>query len=249
MSPTRDVASMKAEIAEIQTDTTASLDRAIAAAQAASSVGNHVSEDLQEQREKMGQIDADAKEIDADLKRTSYNLKHGFTWRGALMSPFRRASKKPTGSGIGGGANRDISSVYKDDYSNGSSSKKQSKAPAHGGSGGGANKANKGGGLLGSPRTTNKSKGGKGAAGTADKRSNSNSATTKLPEHVPEGFDKQLDDLDGLLDGLNFQAKAIGTELRQQNEGIEALGATVDPMRVEAASQSKQIKRRFGVKG
>lgn len=246
--PTRDVASMKAEIAEIQSDTTASLDRAIAAAQAASSVGNHVSEDLQEQREQMGQIDADAREIDADLKRTAYNLKHGFSWRGALTSPFRRTSKKPSGSGIGGGANRDLSPVYKDEYSNGSSANKQSKAPAHDGSGG-ANKAKKGGGLLGSARTTNKHRDGKGAAGATDKRSNSNNATTKLPEHVPEGFEKQLDDLDGLLDGLNCQAKAIGMELRQQNEGVEALGATVDPLRVEAASQSKQIKRRFGVKG
>lgn len=245
-NPTRDVASMKAEIAQVQSETTTSLDRAIAAAQAASTVGNHVSEGLQEQREKMGQIDADAREIDSDLKRTGYNLKHGFTWRGALTSPFRRASKTPQGAGIGGGASRNISPVFKDDYNgNASSSKKAGKgAPAHGGSVGAA----------APPHRSSKNKGGKGTAaagrgGGAGNPANNNNARLLVSEHVPEGFDKQLDDLDGLLDGLNFQAKAIGAELRQQNDAVEALGANVDPLRVEAASQAKQIKSRFRVKG
>lgn len=51
--PSRDVASMKKEIAEVQAETTQSLDRAIATAQAATSVGGHVAEELVQQREQV----------------------------------------------------------------------------------------------------------------------------------------------------------------------------------------------------
>lgn len=234
---------MKEEIAELQSETTASLDRAIAAAQAATSVGSHVAEELQEQREQMGHIESDARGINADLKRTNYNLKYGFTWRGALAAPFRRSSKKPPGVAAGiKKTGDDISPVFKDDYQ-----KSPAKtAPAHG-EGIAANSRKTNGGLFGSmsPRRN------KNGAGTAE-GSNGNGSNTSpklLQEHVPEGFEKQLDDIDGLLDGLAAQAKAIGTELKQQNEGIEVLGAQVEPARVEAESQAKQIKRRFRVRG
>lgn len=49
----RDVESMKKEIAEVQTETTQSLDRAIAAAQAATCVGGDVAEELVQQREQV----------------------------------------------------------------------------------------------------------------------------------------------------------------------------------------------------
>lgn len=49
----RDVESMKKEITQVQSDTTQSLDRAIAVAQAATGVGGHVAEELVEQREKV----------------------------------------------------------------------------------------------------------------------------------------------------------------------------------------------------
>ena len=132
---------MKAEIAELQSDTTSTLDRAIAAAQATVGVGNHISTELLEQREKMGEIDAEARDIDDNLKRTGYNLKHGFTWRGALTSPFRKASKKPAGAAAPGTRRRDIAPVFKDDYqqqqqdSNNKTKNKKSgaAAPSHGG--------------------------------------------------------------------------------------------------------------------
>lgn len=236
-SPPRDVDSMKAEIAELQSETTASLDRAIAAAQAATNVGNNVCTELEEQREQMGQIEADARGIDADLKRTGYHIKYGFTWRGALTSPFRKASKKPQGAPAAGV--RDVSPVFKDGYQNSGSS---SPGPAHGG---GATDTKAKGGLFGS--SASRKNGGKkkgSEAGGGDR-----ALPPMVPQHVPEGFEKQLDDLDGLLDGLSVQAKAIGAELKQQNEGIEVLGAKVEPVLAETATQSRQIKRRFRVKG
>lgn len=236
---------MKAEIAELQSDTTATLDRAIAAAQATVGVGNHISTELLEQREKMGEIDAEARDIDDNLKRTGYNLKHGFTWRGALTSPFRRASKKPAGAGAGT-RRRDIAPVYKDDYQQQQrqdNNSNKSAAPAHGGAATDSKGKKDKTGLFGSSKAANK----KGAGGSGG--AGSGGAAPKLPEHVPEGFDKQLDDLDGLLDGLSAQANAIGAELRQQNDGIEALGGRVEPLRVETAAQGQQIKRRFRVRG
>lgn len=239
---------MKAEIAELQSDTTATLDRAIAAAQATVGVGNHISTELLEQREQMGDIDAEARDIDDNLKRTGYNLKHGFTWRGALTSPFRRASKKPAGAAAGT-RRRDISPVFKDDYQqqdNSSNTSKKSAAPAHGGGVTDGKDKKEKTGLFGSSKAANKKGAGRGGGGAG---AGSGGAAPKLPEHVPEGFDKQLDDLDGLLDGLSAQANAIGAELRQQNDGIEALGERVEPLRVETAAQGQQIKRRFRVRG
>lgn len=243
-SPPRDIASMKAEIADIQSDTTASLDRAIATARAAQDVGTHVSTELQEQREQMGHIDRDARAAEADLKRTNYNLKYGFSWRGALTSPFRRASKKPVGSG---GVTREVSPVFRDDYQPKAPTSEPLKAgEARNGDSKGAvsSKAQKSK-LFGSLSPRNKKKGGSSGYAAAE----AEATAQKLPENVPEGFEKQLDALDGLLDGLTVQAKAIGTELKQQNEGIEAIGARVEPMQTAATSQAKQIKRRFGVKG
>lgn len=231
----RDVASMKAEIAELQSGTTASLDRAIAAAQATTSVASHTSTQLKEQREQMGNIDAEARGIDSKLRRTKHNLKYGLTWRGALTSPFRRGKPPAVDDGKG-----EISPVFKDDYTS-------AEAPAHG----------DGGGSSSSPKRKSPKKAGRSLFGSSARKKGGEAAdaregdkaTPKLPEHVPDGFETQLDTLDGLLDGLTVQAKAIGAELKQQNEGIEVLGARVEPLRQEAASQSKQIKRRFGVRG
>ena len=222
-APRRDVASMKAEIAELQSETTASLDRAIAAAEASKSVATHTSTQLHEQRQQMGKIDAEARGIDSKLKQTGYNLKHGLTWRGALTSPFRRNKTKAAGATN----TRDISPVFKDGYS---SSQPEEPAPSH------SNSPKKKGSLF------------KGRA-AAGKEAPVVEQAPKLPEHVPDGFESQLDTLDGLLDGLNMQAKAIGAELKQQNEGIVVLGERVEPLREETTSQAKQIKRRFGVKG
>lgn len=213
----RDVASMKKEIAELQSGTTASLDRAIAAAEATTGIATHTSTQLKEQRQQMGQIDAEARGIDSRLKQTGYNLKHGLTWRGALTSPFRRNKPKAKGAGTPG----DISPVFKDDYA------QPAAAPSDGSS---------------SPK-----KRGSLFKGRAAEKSPPPVEARKVPEHAPEGFEDQLDKLDGLLDGLNLQAKAIGAELKQQNEGIEVLGERVEPLRQETASQAKQIKRRFGV--
>lgn len=177
----------------------------------------------------MGQIDRDARHIEADLKRTGYNLKHGFTWVGALTSPFRRASKVPPGRGVKG----DISPVFKDGYQPKSPASKAS--PKHGADVSGEDKAR--GRLFG------KKKDPAAAARVAGP------SKPPCPEHVPEGFEKQLDELDGLLDGLAAQAGAIGAELRQQNEGIETLGSKVEPIVAETSSQAQQIKRRFGVRG
>lgn len=247
---------MKAEIAELQSDTTATLDRAIAAAQATVTVGNHISTELLEQREQMGDIDAEARDIDDNLKRTAYNLKHGFTWRGALTSPFRKASKKPPGAAI---RRRDIAPVFKDNYQpqqqDSNKTNKSAAAPAHAGATDGKGKKERTG-LFGtsSPKRNaankkgSKAKAGGGGGGGAGIEGG-NKVEPGLPEHVPQGFDKQLDDLDGLLDGLSAQANAIGAELRQQNEGIGTLGERVEPLRVETASQAQQIKRRFRVRG
>lgn len=232
-SSPRDVASMKAEIAELQAGTTASLDRAIATAQATASVGARTQVTLKEQREKMGEIDAEARAIDGTLKRTGHNLKYGLTWRGALTSPFRR--KKPPAAQAGGGGNTggDISPVFKDDFRQPTP---PGGAPAHGGSTSSIPSRKKGGRFnFGSPRKKT------GADETGTK------AAPNLPKNVPEGFETQLDTLDSLLDGLTVQVKEIGAELKQQNEGIEVLGERVEPIRQETASQAKQIKRRFGV--
>ncbi|CAM9384765.1 unnamed protein product [Ectocarpus sp. 6 AP-2014] len=236
-SSPRDVASMKAEIAELQTGTTASLDRAIAAAEATASVGARTQVTLKEQREQMGEIDAEARDIDGTLKRTGHNLKYGLTWRGALTAPFRR--KKPPAQQAGGGGitGGDISPVFKDDFRQ---STPPGGAPAHGGNTSSTPSPKKGGRLkFGSPRKK---------AGAARAEEIGTKAASKLPENVPEGFETQLDTLDSLLDGLTVQAKEIGAELKQQNEGIEVLGERVEPLRQETASQAKQIKRRFGVK-
>ncbi|CAM9223138.1 unnamed protein product [Ectocarpus fasciculatus] len=238
-SSPRDVASMKAEIAELQAGTTASLDRAIAAAQATASVGSRTQGTLKEQREQMGEIDADARAVDATLKRTGHNLKYGLNWRGALTSTFRR--KKPPARAGGGGINTgggDISPVFKDDFRQ---STPPGGAPAHGGNTSSTPSPKKGGRFkFGSSRNK---------AGAASAEETGTKAASKLPANVPEGFETQLDTLDSLLDGLTVQAKEIGAELKQQNEGIEVLGARVEPLRQETASQAKQIKRRFGVKG
>lgn len=218
-APPRDVASMKKEIAELQSGTTASLDRAIAAAEATTGIANHTSTQLKEQRQQMGQIDAEARGIDSKLKQTGYNLKHGLTWRGALTSPFRRNKPKAKDADTAG----DIPPVFKDDYA------QPAAAPSDG--------------------SVSPKKRGSLFKGRAAQKSPPPVEAPKVPEHVPEGFEDQLDKLDGLLDGLNLQAKAIGAELKQQNEGIEVLGARVEPLKQETASQAKQIKRRFGVKG
>lgn len=223
-APRRDVASMKAEIAELQSETTASLDRAIAAAEATKGVATHTSTQLHAQRQQMGNIDAEARGIDSKLKQTGYNLKHGLTWRGALTSPFRRNKPKASGATNTG----DISPVFKDDYA-----QQQQPAPGHGSSG------------SGSPKKRGSLFKGRAAAG----KETPVVEAPKLPQHVPDGFESQLDTLDGLLDGLNLQAKAIGAELKQQNEGIEVLAPRVEGLGQETASQAKQIKRRFGVKG
>lgn len=220
-APPRDVASMKQEIAELQSGTTASLDRAIAAAEATTGIANHTSTQLKEQRQQMGQIDAEARGIDSKLKQTGYNLKHGLTWRGALTSRFRRNKPKAKGADTAG----DISPVFKDGYA-----QQAGVAPSDGSS-------------------VSPKKRGSLFKGKAAEKSPPRVEAPKVPEHVPEGFEDQLDKLDGLLDGLNLQAKAIGAELKQQNEGIEVLGARVEPLKQETASQAKQIKRRFGVKG
>ncbi|CAM9658257.1 unnamed protein product [Pylaiella littoralis] len=234
----RDVASMKAEIAELQSGTTASLDRAIAAAQATGSIAAHTSTTLRDQRQQMGDIDAEARSIDGKLKQTGYNLKHGLTWRGALTSPFRRNKSKVTAAG---GARGDISPVFKDDYTNNNDTSNQPTAPSHANN----SRSRSTGNRSTSPKKTSlfkaRAKAGAALAPAAVE-------TPKVPEHAPDGFETQLDTLDGLLDGLNLQAKAIGAELKQQNDGIEALGARVEPLRQETASQAKQIKRRFGVK-
>lgn len=226
-APGRDVASMKAEIAELQSETIASLDRAIAAAEATKGVATHTSAQLQEQRQQMGKIDAEARGIDSKLKQTGYNLKHGLTWRGALTSPFRRNKPKAPGATNTG----DISPVFKDDYT-----QQQQPAPGHG-SGTGTSS--------GSPKKRGSLFKGRAAAG----KEAPVAEAPKLPQHVPDGFESQLDTLDGLLDGLNLQAKAIGAELKQQSEGIEVLAPRVEGLGQETASQAKQIKRRFGVKG
>eukprot|EP00903_Cladosiphon_okamuranus_P006999 g6810.t1 len=218
-APPRDVASMKKEIAELQSETTASLDRAIAAAEATTGIANHTSTQLKEQRQQMGKIDAEARGIDNTLKQTGYHLKHGFTWRGALTSPFRRNKPKAKDVGTAG----DISPVFKDDYA------QPAAAPSDG--------------------SVSPKKRGSLFKGRAAEKPPPPVEAPKVPKHVPEGFEDQLDKLDGLLDGLNSQAKAIGAELKQQNEGIEVLGARVEPLKEETASQAKQIKRRFGVKG
>lgn len=218
-APPRDVASMKKEIAELQSGTTASLDRAIAAAEATTNIATNTSIQLKEQRQQMGEIDAEARGIDSRLQRTGFNLKHGLTWRGALTSPFRRNKPKAKGASTAG----DISPVFKDDYV------QPAAAPSDGSS---------------SPK-----KRGSLFKGRAAEKSAPAVEASKVSEHVPDGFENQLDKLDGLLDGLNLQAKAIGAELKQQNDGIEDLGARVEPLRQRTASQAKQIKRRFGVKG
>ena len=209
-------------------------------------MGKHIAEDLQEQREQMGQIDRDARNIEADLKRTSYNLKYGFTWVGAVTSPFRRASKVPQGGQRGKGG--DVSPVFRDDYqvkgtSNGKSPTKKTSGQ-HGAETAGDEKQK--GSLFA------RKKGSSEAATPAARAANGSGVDrSKLPcpEHAPEGFEKQLDELDGLLDGLATQAGAIGAELRQQNEGIETLGSRVEPIVEQTSSQAKQIKRRFGVRG
>lgn len=220
-APPRDVASMKKEIAELQSGTTASLDRAIAAAEATTGIASHTSTQLKEQRGQMGQIDAEARGVDSRLKQTGYNLKHGLTWRGALTSPFRRNKPKAKGAGTPG----DISPVFKDDYV------QQAPAPSDGSS---SSSPKKRGSLF---------------KGRAAEKPPPPVQAPKVSKHAPDGFEDQLDKLDGLLDGLNLQAKAIGAELKQQNEGIEVLAARVEPLRQETASQAKQIKRRFGVRG
>ncbi|CAM9329231.1 unnamed protein product [Hapterophycus canaliculatus] len=237
----RDVASMKAEIAELQSGTTASLDRAIATAQATTSVASHTSTQLKEQREQMGNIDAEARGIDSKLKRTKHNLKYGLTWRGALTSPFRRNKPPAESAGAGDNDKGEMSPVFRDDYNS-------TEAPAHGD-----------GGCSMSPRKTRSSpkKAGRSLFGSSARKKDvgaaaagaGGTASPKLPEHTPDGFEAQLDTLDGLLDGLTVQAKAIGAELKQQNEGIEVLGARVEPLRQETGAQAKEIKRRFGVRG
>lgn len=228
----RDVASMKAEIAELQSGTTACLDRAIAAAEASGSIASNTSTTLREQRQQMGEIEAEARGIDNNLKRTGYNLKHGLTWRGALTSPFRR--NKPTAK-TAGGVRRNFSPVFKDDYDD-SRPTAPAAAPSY------SNSSNNS--TISSPKKKagffkGRAKAGAAAAPVVFEK-------PMVPEHAPDGFEAQLDTLDGLLDGLNLQAKAIGAELKQQNEGIEALGERVEPLRQETASQAKQIKRRFG---
>lgn len=183
----------------------------------------------------MGHIDRDARHIEADLKRTGYNLKHGFTWVGALTSPFRRASKVPPGRGVKG----DISPVFKDGYQPKSPASKGS--PKHGEDTSGEDKAR--GRLFGKKKDSAE------AAAAARATRVAGFSKPSCPEHVPEGFEKQLDELDGLLDGLAAQAGAIGAELRQQNEGIETLASRVEPVVAETSSQAQQIKRRFGVRG
>lgn len=219
-APPRDVASMKKEIAELQSGTTASLDRAIAAAEATTGIATHTSTQLKEQRQQMGRIDAEARGIDSTLQQTGHGLKHGLTWRGALTSPFRR--NKPKAKGVGTAGN--ISPVYKDDYA------QPAAAPSDGG-------------------VSPKKRGSLFKGRAAQKSPPPPVEAPKVPEHVPDGFEQQLDKLDGLLDGLNFQAKAMGAELKQQEEGVAVLEARVEPLRQETASQAKQIKRRFGVKG
>lgn len=228
-----------------------SLDRAISAAQAAIGVGDHVAEALHEQREQMGRIDADVREVDGTLKYTGYNIKHGFTWRGALTKPFRRGAKKPTQS-------RDISPVFTDDYVSGKTPPRSpaSRAPprsptsrggaAHGGAKG-ESKAPDGGRFSRSPRRDART----GRAAQAGKEGGYSPGAPKPPSagHVPEGFDKQLDVLDSLVEGLAVQARAIGDELRQQNEGIEVLGDRIEPVMAQTEAQSKEIKRRFRVRG
>ena len=174
----------------------------------------------------MGRIEAHAREIEGTLKRTGYNLKHGFTWRGALTSPFRRGAPKPTGK-------PDIAPVFTNDYTPRTPSKSPTRA--------------KGGKSI-SPKSA-PAQGGS-SADTARKGADAASPAAKPRSagHVPDGFDDQLDVLDSLMDGLNAQALAINAELRQQNEGIEVLADRIEPAAVEVASQSSQIKRRFRVK-
>lgn len=182
----------------------------------------------------MGRIDADVRDADTTLKRTGYNIKHGFTWRGALTSPFRRGVKKPPGRGT----LQDIAPVFTDDYQATQSS--NSKSPK-----GGKSKPSAAGPSHGGAKTE---KNGKGKP-SADSSNNSNQRKPPSAGHVPEGFDEQLDVLDGLMDGLAAQANAIGDELRQQNEGVEVLGDRIESVAEQTSSQSKQIKRRFRVRG
>lgn len=180
----------------------------------------------------MGRIEADARDIEGTLKRTGYNLKHGFTWRGALTSPFRRGPPKSTGKS-------DIAPVFTNDYTPRTPSKSPTRA--------------KGGRSL-SPKSA-PAQGGSSVNGLFEKKEKKGADAASPPArprsagHVPEGFDDQLDVLDSLMDGLNTQALAINAELRQQNEGIEVLADRIEPAAVEVASQSSQIKRRFRVKG
>lgn len=233
-SGSRDVDSMKGEIKELQKGTTESLDRAIAAAQATSSVGTRITENLHEQREQMGHIDADLRETDETLSYTGYNIKHGFTWRGALSAPFRKAIKKP-------GPVREVSPVFTDGYTGGKTpprSPASRRAPAQSASGG-AVKASATGRATASPRRN----------GGKEKAKESGASKPQTAGHVPEGFDQQLDVLDGLVDGLALQAQAIGDELRQQNEGIEVLGERLEPALTRTEEQSKAMKRRFRLRG
>lgn len=179
----------------------------------------------------MGRIEADAREIEGTLKRTGYNLKHGFTWRGALTSPFRRGAPKLTGKS-------DIAPVFTNDYTPRTPSKSPTRAR---------------GGKSVSPKPA-PAQGSRGTNGISEKKEKkgadgaSPAAKPRSAGHVPEGFDDQLDVLDSLMDGLNAQALAINAELRQQNEGIEVLADRIEPAAVEVTSQSNQIKRRFRIK-
>lgn len=189
----------------------------------------------------MGQIDAEARDVETTLKRTSHNLKHGFTWRGTLTAPFRRGAPKAP---LKGQTHQDISPVFTDEYTSRTPSKSPTRpkvgrpksAPSHA-SGDGTGLVGKGG------------KDKKEAAGTVTSPGDRSPAMPPSAGHMPEGFDGQLDILDGLLDGLNTQAHAINAELRQQNDGIEVLAGRIEPAAVETSSQAQQIKRRFRVRG
>lgn len=194
---------------------------------------------------KMGHIDADARDVEATLQRTSHNLKHGFTWRGAITSPFRRGAPKAFPKDR---AHQDIAPVFTDEYTARSPSKSPTRAKysspksATSHAGGGASAPGRG--LVAKSR--------KDKEEVVDAATSPGKRSPTLPPsagHVPEGFDEQLDVLDGLLDGLNVQAQAINVELRQQNDGIEVLAGRIEPAAAETASQARQIKRRFGVRG
>ncbi|CAM9792397.1 unnamed protein product [Choristocarpus tenellus] len=84
---------MKTEIASIEHDTRAALDRAIMEAEAASQTGGTVATELVRQREQMGKTEAELRQIGIDVKDAEWNLKHGFSLRGAITGALTRGRR------------------------------------------------------------------------------------------------------------------------------------------------------------